>query len=609
LQGIHKHSDLLDVPAERIDALCGEIRELLVETVARTGGHLASNLGAVELTVALHRVYDPERDRILFDVGHQSYVHKILTGRMDCFATLRQLDGLAGFPKPEESAADPFVAGHASDSVSVAMGMARARTLLGDDYDVVAVVGDGSMTGGLCFEGLSDAGGSDEPIVVVLNDNGMSINESVGGISSMLRAARMRPAYIRFKQGYRRATKHLPVLYNATHNLKEIIKNRLLPPGIFDDMGFYYIGPVDGHDEARLEQMLRWARELREPVLVHVVTVKGKGYGPAEERPQLYHGVEPFDPAVGAIYPTAEDFSARFGRTAVRLAAQDERICAVTAAMECGTGLDGFAARYPDRFFELGIAEEHAAAMCGGMARQGLIPIFAVYSTFLQRSYDMLLEDVGLMGLHVVFAVDRAGLVGRDGSTHHGSFDVAYLSTVPGMKIYAPASFAELDSMLTMALQEDTGPVALRYPRGGEGEYRADHSREAASVLREGRDVTILCHGILANEALRAAEILSAQGVSAEVVKLQQLCPLPAEPVLRSLEKTGRMVSAEDVCRAGSAGSQALALAAESGLRLHGARRLDMGDGVAAHGTVEELRRRCGLDAESIAKSAKELLG
>ena len=433
LESIKNNEDLRAVPGEKIPALCGEIRRFLVDKVSQTGGHLASNLGAVELTVALHRVYDPEKDRILFDVGHQAYVHKILTGRMERFDTLRQMDGLAGFPKPSESPADPFVAGHASDAVSLAMGMARARTLMGEDYDVVAVVGDGAMTGGLCFEGLSDAGGSDEPLVIILNDNGMSINESVGGISSMLRRARMKPGYIHFKQLYRRVMKRVPWLYSVTHKLKESIKSRLLPPGVFDDLGFYYIGPVDGHDEAKLEKMLLWARELREPVLIHVVTVKGKGYAPAEELPQLYHGVEPFDPAVGVVTTAADDFSACFGRAAVRLAEQDERVCAVTAAMESGTGLDTFAARFPDRFFELGIAEEHAAAMCGGMAKQGMKPIFAVYSTFLQRSYDMLLEDVGLLGLHVVFAVDRAGLVGKDGATHQGTFDVAFLSSVPGM--------------------------------------------------------------------------------------------------------------------------------------------------------------------------------
>jgi len=608
LESIKNNKDLRAVPGEKIPALCGEIRRFLVDKVSQTGGHLASNLGAVELTVALHRVYDPEKDRILFDVGHQAYVHKILTGRMERFDTLRQMDGLAGFPKPSESPADPFVAGHASDAVSLAMGMARARTLMGEDYDVVAVVGDGAMTGGLCFEGLSDAGGSDEPLVIILNDNGMSINESVGGISSMLRRARMKPGYIHFKQLYRRVMKRVPWLYSVTHKLKESIKSRLLPPGVFDDLGFYYIGPVDGHDEAKLEKMLLWARELREPVLIHVVTVKGKGYAPAEEFPQLYHGVEPFDPAVGVVTTAADDFSACFGRAAVRLAEQDERVCAVTAAMESGTGLDTFAARFPDRFFELGIAEEHAAAMCGGMAKQGMKPIFAVYSTFLQRSYDMLLEDVGLLGLHVVFAVDRAGLVGKDGATHQGTFDVAFLSSVPGMKIYAPASYAELDAMLEIALQENAGPVALRYPRGCEGAYREDHSREDATLLREGEHLTIVCHGILTNEVISAAETLSKEGITADVVKLNQIFPLPEDTLLASVRKTGILLTVEDVCRSGSVGSNVLSLAAERGVVLSGARRLDLGSGVVPHGAVAGLQHRVGLDAEGICRAARELV-
>ena len=608
LESIKNNEDLRAVPGEKIPALCGEIRRFLVDKVSQTGGHLASNLGAVELTVALHRVYDPEKDRILFDVGHQAYVHKILTGRMERFDTLRQMDGLAGFPKPSESPADPFVAGHASDAVSLAMGMARARTLMGEDYDVVAVVGDGAMTGGLCFEGLSDAGGSDEPLVIILNDNGMSINESVGGISSMLRRARMKPGYIHFKQLYRRVMKRVPWLYSVTHKLKESIKSRLLPPGVFDDLGFYYIGPVDGHDEAKLEKMLLWARELREPVLIHVVTVKGKGYAPAEEFPQLYHGVEPFDPAVGVVTTAADDFSACFGRAAVRLAEQDERVCAVTAAMESGTGLDTFAARFPDRFFELGIAEEHAAAMCGGMAKQGMKPIFAVYSTFLQRSYDMLLEDVGLLGLHVVFAVDRAGLVGKDGATHQGTFDVAFLSSVPGMKIYAPASYAELDAMLEIALQENAGPVALRYPRGCEGAYREDHSREDATLLREGEHLTIVCHGILTNEVISAAETLSKEGITADVVKLNQISPLPEDTLLASVRKTGILLTVEDVCRSGSVGSNVLSLAAERGVVLSGARRLDLGSGVVPHGAVAGLQHRVGLDAEGICRAARELV-
>ena len=608
LYRINSNADLRAVPERDIPELCRDIREFLVENVSHTGGHLASNLGSVELTVALHRVYDPMKDRILFDVGHQSYVHKILTGRRDSFDTLRQLDGVSGFPKPCESNADPFLAGHASDSVSLAAGMARARTLMHGNYDVVAVVGDGAMTGGLCFEGLSDLGASREAAVVVLNDNGMSINENVGGVARLLRRARTRPGYLRFKRTYRRVMKKHPHAYEELHRLKERIKARLLPSGIFDDLGFYYIGPVDGHDEKALETTLRWAKDLHRPVVVHVVTVKGKGYAPAEADPQTYHGVNPFDRKTGVTTVPTNDFSAAFGASAIALAEKDPTVCAVTAAMEHGTGLSEFARRFPNRYFELGIAEEHAAAMCAGMAKQGLTPIFAVYSTFLQRSYDMLIENIGLMGLHVVLAVDRAGLVGRDGVTHQGSFDIAYLGSVPNMTVYAPASFCELDSMLSIAVREKSGPVALRYPRGGEGAYTDDHSREDSTVLRSGGDVTIVTYGISVNAALAAAETLSTDGIRAEVIKLNRLLPLAPETVRESLRKTGRFIMAEEACRSGRLGTLLLADAAANGISLRGARLLDLGSGVIKHASVRELQHCLHLDADGIAAAAKEIL-
>lgn len=362
-----------------------------------------------------------------------------------------------------------------------------------------------------------------------------------------------------------------PHAYEELHRLKERIKARLLPSGIFDDLGFYYIGPVDGHDEKALETTLRWAKDLHRPVVVHVVTVKGKGYAPAEADPQTYHGVNPFDRKTGVTTVQTNDFSAAFGASAIALAEKDPTVCAVTAAMEHGTGLSEFARRFPNRYFELGIAEEHAAAMCAGMAKQGLTPIFAVYSTFLQRSYDMLIENIGLMGLHVVLAVDRAGLVGRDGVTHQGSFDIAYLGSVPNMTVYAPASFCELDSMLSIAVREKSGPVALRYPRGGEGAYTDDHSREDSTVLRSGGDVTIATYGISVNAALAAAEMLSTDGIRAEVIKLNRLLPLAPETVRESLRKTGRFIMAEEACRSGSLGTLLLADAAANGISLRGA--------------------------------------
>ncbi len=608
LHGIHSNADLRAVKEEDIPELCSQIRRFLLQHVSKTGGHLASNLGAVELTVALHRVYDPAVDRILFDVGHQSYVHKMLTGRMDQFDTLRQKGGISGFPRPEENEADPFIAGHASDSVSVALGMARARTLLNDSYDVVAVVGDGAMTGGLCFEGLSDAGASREPMVIILNDNGMSINKNVGGVARLITRARMRPGYFRFKRVYRRLMKHLPGLYMFFHRIKEKIKHGLVPQGIFDDLGFYYLGPVDGHDEASLESAIRWGRELRTPVLLHVVTVKGKGYPLAEAAPELYHGVDFFDPNSGLSSCEKESFSSHFGNTIARIAESDRTVCAVTAAMELGTGLEKFSARFPNRFFELGIAEEHAVAMCAGMAKQGMKPVFAVYSTFLQRSYDMLIEDVGLMGLHVVFAVDRAGIVGKDGITHQGSFDISYLSTVPGMTIFAPGSFAELDSMITKAVFEVNGPVAVRYPRGCEGAYTADHSDEATSVLRQGSDVTVVCHGIMINAALAAASDLEARGISCEVIKINRILPLDAQPVLDSLCRTQALVTVEDAAREGSVGSKLLELAGETKVAVKSVRRLDLGDGVITHGSPEQLYSQLGLDPEGIAEAVLEVL-
>ena len=609
LDSINNTEDLRSVRAEDIPRLCSEIRSFLIDSVSKTGGHLASSLGAVEITVALHRVYDPQKDRILFDVGHQAYVHKLLTGRKNRFPTLRQYGGLSGFPRPEESDADPFIAGHASDSVSVAVGMARARTLRGEDYDVVAVIGDGSLTGGLCFEGLSDAGESREPIVIILNDNGMSINRSVGGISQLLSRARMRPGYVRFKKAYRRLMRNLPGLYFRLHRIKERIKKDLLPQGgIFADLGFEYLGPIDGHDEAAMETAIRWARRQHGPVLIHAVTEKGKGYAPAEAYPELYHGVGAFDPAVGVLQSEEDDFSSRFGAAAVRMAEKDPTVCAVTAAMEKGTGLGEFASRFPERYFELGIVEEHAVAMCAGMARQGMKPVFAVYSTFLQRSYDMLIEDVGLTQEHVVFAVDRAGIVGRDGITHQGSFDIAYLSTVPGMKIYAPSGFAELESMLEIALEEETGPVALRYPRGSEGRFRDDHSRESVSVLREGEDVTIVCHGITVNDVLDAADMLDREDIHVQVIKVNRILPLDTALCLDSLRKTGKLIVVEDACRTGGVGAHILAAAAESGVMLKRTAMLDLGTGVVGHGTTQRLHHELGMDPEGICRTAKEMM-
>ena len=593
--------------------LCRRLRVRLIDTVSRTGGHLASSLGAVELIVAIHRVFDTGRDRLVFDVGHQCYAHKILTGRNAAMETLRTFGGIAGFPKPVESPSDAFIAGHASNSVSVALGMARARTLQNENYQVLALIGDGALTGGLAYEGLSDAGDSGEPLIVILNDNGMSITRSVGGVAEHLARQRLKPQYLHFKKGYRKVMSVLPLgghIYNVTHKVKTAIKETLLPCSLFEDMGFTYLGPVDGHDVKRLTQLLSYARELKGPVLLHVRTVKGKGYTPAERNPDLFHGVGRFCVETGEpVHPTAPNFSAVFGQALCELAEKDPKICAVTAAMQWGTGLNGFAQRFPERFFDVGIAEGHAAAMAAGMAKQGMTPVFAVYSTFLQRSYDMLLHDVALQGLHVVLAVDRAGLVGEDGETHHGLFDPAFLDTIPGMTVLCPASFAELRDMLEYAVYEVKGPVAIRYPRGGEGAYQDGAPRHPAVLLREGTDLTLVGCGTLVNELLDCADRLAADGIRAEVVKLNTITPLPLELVARSVKKTGRLLVAEESAEMGGIGQRIAAGLLTVGVPVQGLALASTGRGFVTHGTIPQLRRLCGLDGESLYHRAREVCG
>lgn len=607
LERINSSNDIKKLPEEELEPLCQELRDYMISSISRTGGHLASNLGAVELTVALHRVYDTSRDRVVFDVGHQSYVHKIITGRRDSFCTLRQHGGLSGFPKPYESEDDAFIAGHASNSVSVALGMARARTLSHADYDVAAIIGDGALSGGLAYEGLANAAASGEPLVVILNDNNMSINENVGGTAHLLESLRVRPGYISFKRWYRDVFTKLPGLYKFNHAIKEWLKKRLLPGNVFSGMGMYYLGPVDGHDIGKLETVIRWARELRKPVLVHVVTKKGKGYKYAEEHPEKFHGVGRFDIETGELHDSGDCFSAKMGESLSRLADNDGRIIGITAAMSSGTGMDVFSAAHPDRFFDVGIAEGHAVSMAGGMAKQGMVPVFAVYSSFLQRGYDMLIHDVALQNLHVVFCVDRAGLVGSDGETHHGVFDISYLSSVPDMTVLCPASYAELETMLRAAIYDINGSVAIRYPRGGEDKYTACNTAPE-TLLREGRDVTLVCYGIMTNEVLDAAERLAAEGISAEVIKLSMIKPPDFDLVMRSLRKTGKLLISEDVCEAGCVGSRILEEAAINEIHVRAAKLLNLGEGIVPHGTVAELLHDFGLDADGIVSAAMEMM-
>lgn len=612
LETINSPADVKRLSEEDAVRLCQELRRFLVEQVSRTGGHLASNLGVVELTVAIHRVYDTASDRLVLDVGHQCYVHKALTGRRELFGTLRQFGGLSGFPKPYESVHDAFMAGHASDSVSVALGMARARTLLGAEYQVAAVIGDGALGGGLSFEGLNDAGGSGEPLVVILNDNGMSIDKNVGGLSKHLSRMRTEPEYYAFKKKYRKVLEKLPAgrtLYEWSHELKTALKKSLLPPvsTVFEDMGFSYMGPVDGHDVQRLTVVLRAAREAGRPVLVHVHTVKGSGYEPALREPEKFHGVGAFDPTTGQVrQPAQETFSHVFGETLRQLARQDGRVCAITAAMADGTGLTGFAGEFPRRFFDVGIAEGHGVAMAGGMAKQGLIPVFAVYDSFLQRGYDMLVQDMALEKLHGVLAVDRCGLVGADGETHHGCLD--YLSQIPGMTVLAPASFAELRRMLRRAVLDMTGPVAVRYPRGGEDGYDGDCGDEPVTVLRQGTDAAIVTYGILTGQALRAAELLEKEGVSLRVVKLNRVAPLDGDGICRALDGVKRVMAAEDQLRAGAVGERLGALLLERGAGIERYALRNAGEALPAQGSTAQLRHVLGLDAEGMAQAVREVL-
>ncbi len=606
LDQIQCRDDLQAIKPEQEAQLCAEIREFLIEHVSKTGGHLSSNLGIVELSVAIEKVFDTRVDRLVFDVGHQSYVHKLLTGRKDAFDTLRTYGGIAGFPKPSESDCDAFVAGHASSAVSIALGMARARRLRGEHYHVIALLGDGAMTGGLAYEGLNDAGGSEEPLIVILNDNGMSITPNVGGIASHLTMIRVRPAYFKAKKYWRSITRTIPgggMIYRYVHALKNSIKKKILGMNLFEEMGFLYMGPVDGHDITKLIYLLKRAKEAGRPVLLHVITQKGKGYMPAERNPQMFHGIGRFDPVTGEPLKAAEaDFSSSFGRLLTDMALQDGRICAITAAMQSGTGLTPFATALPDRFFDVGIAEGHAVSMAGGLAKQGMIPVVAIYSTFLQRAFDMIVQDTAMLNLHVVFAVDRAGLVGEDGETHHGILDVGFLRQTPNMQILCPASLAELRVMLRQAVFQMDGPVAVRYPKGGNGEFVGICEDER---FRAGKDVTIVTYGTLINNVLAAQRLLRADGIAPEIIKLNMIQPLRWEIIEQSVEKTGRLVVVEEVCAVGSVGQEIAARLAGRGFRM---RLLNLGNRFVTHGSQEMLYHACGLDGASIARAVKEIL-
>ena len=610
LERIDCHEALLSLNDKERTQLCAEIREFLVDSVSKTGGHLAGNLGLVELSVALETVYDTKEDRLVFDVGHQSYVHKLLTGRQADFAHLRQYGGIAGFPKPSESATDAFVAGHASSSVSIALGMARARTLQQQDYHVVAVIGDGACTGGMAYEGLNDAAVSGEPMVVILNENEMSIGKNVGGLSRYLSRLRSSDNYLGAKRAYRNFMKKIPggrEVYQFSSRVKNRVKQFLLKTTIFENMGFTYLGPADGHDLPGLISLLTAAKELKEPVLVHVVTQKGKGYHFAEKDPAKFHGIGKFDPKTGqTLAPKVKTFSDSFGETMIELARKNEKVCAITAAMPSGTGLLKFQEQFPRRAFDVGIAEEHAVSMAGGLAKQGMIPVVALYSTFLQRAYDQILQDIALLQLHVVLAIDRAGLVGDDGPTHHGVFDVGFLRQVPGMKILTPVSLAEQQDMLRWAVEECSGPVAIRYPRGTEGSYKqSDWDGTGKNIIKEhrkGKDVTLITYGSMLENIMDAAETLSKEGIEATVLRLLSVSDLPIQQISERIPLNSAVIVVEEVCSRSGIREE---LAWKLGRRIYG---LDLGPSFVPHGSQKELYKHCGLDSQSIVNFTREVL-
>lgn len=608
LENIQGHEDLQRLTKAQQLQLCQELRQFLIQHVAVTGGHLAPNLGVVELSLAVETVFDTRVDRLVFDVGHQSYVHKILTDRRDQFSSLRRFGGIAGFPKPSESITDAFVAGHASNSVSVALGMARARTLQNQNYHVLAIIGDGATTGGLSYEGLNDAGASHEPLIIILNDNAMSISRNVGGVAHHLSRLRTRPGYFGIKRVYRTVTNKLPggkYLYHLTHNIKNWMRNRLLDTTLFEDMGFTYIGPVDGHDVTKMIYLLEVAKSLRCPVVFHVLTKKGKGYPPAEENPSKFHGVGPFDPATGrTLAPFSLTFSDTFGDTMLSLGRVEPRLCAITAAMPQGTGLSAFSKAYPQRTFDVGIAEGHAVSMAGGLAKAGMIPVVAIYSTFLQRAYDMIIQDVAMLHLHVIFAVDRAGLVGEDGETHHGVFDVGFLRQIPGLTILCPGCRAELKEMLIWAVRKCTGPVAIRYPRGGDGAFLTA-GRE--TLFRVGRDITIVTYGTMINQVISAANQLAQRGIEAEVLRLRTIKPLDMEAVTTSVRKTGRLLVVEEAEGVGSVGHELIEKLSQRGVPVIYSGQ-NIGDRFVTHGTMAQLYRHLNLDAEAIVRRAEEVV-
>jgi len=609
LKNIYSPQDLQNLSLKQLESLAGEIRERIINTVAVTGGHLAPNLGVVELTLALHRVFNSAVDRIIWDVGHQSYVHKLLTGRQARFATLRQYGGISGFPKPEESIHDAFATGHSSTSISAALGMALARDLNGEQYSVVAVIGDGSMTGGMAFEAMNHAGHLKTNIIVVLNDNEMSIAPNVGALSGYLSRLRTDPKYSKGKDEIAELLQKFPhgnKLLKVVDRLKDSLKYLVVPGMLFEELGFTYLGPVDGHDIKAMITMLQQARAVSGPVMVHVLTRKGKGYQPAEENPDRFHGVGPFDVSTGAVKKSggAPSYTEVFGKTLVKLAKEDNKIIGITAAMPSGTGLNAFAREFPKRYFDVGIAEQHAVTMAAGMAMAGYRPVAAIYSTFLQRAYDQVLHDVCLQNLPVTFALDRGGLVGDDGPTHHGVFDIAYLRHIPNIVIMSPKDENELQHMLKTAVNH-SGPVVVRYPRGQGVGVPMDEEMQRlpigkGEVLREGNDILLIAIGNMVSEAMKAAEKLSVQGIEAAVINARYVKPLDEELILDYAGRIKNVITIEEHVLMGGFGSAVVELLEATGQTDIKVKRIGLPDEFVEHGKQDILRANYGLTAEGI---------
>ncbi len=616
LNQVHGPSDVKRFSVEELYKLAGEIRHTLIETVSRTGGHLAPNLGVVELTLALHSVFSCPEDKIIWDVGHQSYIHKILTGRREALSSLRQYGGISGFPKRAESECDPFDTGHSSTSISAAVGMALARDLNGEKHDIIAVIGDGAMTGGMAFEALNHAGHLGTGLIVVLNDNEMSISENVGALAGYLSRMRTDPKYYKHKEEMELILKKIPsigsTVVRAIERIKDSFKYLVVPGMLFEELGFTYLGPINGHDIALTKTVLKRAQNSHGPVIVHVITRKGKGYGPAEENPDKFHGVGPFEIETGATpVQKGVSYTEVFGKTLCEIASTNDKVLAISAAMPTGTGLTQFKERFPARFFDVGIAEQHAVTMAAGLAVRGFIPVVAVYSTFLQRAYDQILHDVALQGLHVVFAIDRAGLVGEDGETHQGVFDISFLRHIPGMTIMAPKDENELRGMLKTAV-EYGGPVAVRYPRGvGAGVPLAGDLEAVplgkAEVLRDGKDITIVAIGPLVHTALKAAEALLDKGVNATVINARFVKPMDESCLVESVRSTGRLITLEENVLPGGFGSAVLELLNTNNMSVP-VKRIGISDEFVCHGASGILREKYGLSEDNIILEASRML-